>query len=67
MLFLASQFGAYFTYAYKTIGLSVKISDKTLSIASSASGLLQLFARVGFGTLYDRVGFKSIFVTIMII
>lgn len=40
MLFLASQFGGYFTYAYKTIGLSVKISDKDLSLASSASGMI---------------------------
>ena len=65
MLFLASQFGAYFTYAFKTIGLSVKISDKVLSMASSASGLIQLFARIGFGSLYDKVGFKSIFYSIM--
>ena len=67
MLFLASQFGAYFTYAFKTIGLSVKISDKVLSMASSASGLIQLFARIGFGSLYDKVGFKSIFYSIMAI
>lgn len=40
MLFLASQFGSYFTYAYKSIGLSVNISDEVLSLASSISGFL---------------------------
>lgn len=67
MLFLASQFGAYFTYAFKNIGLSVKISDKALSMASSASGLIQLLARIAFGCLYDKFGYKCIFYSIMII
>ena len=67
MLFLASQFGGYFSYIYKSIGLSVKISDKTLSMASSASGLVQLFSRIGFGYLYDKFGFKKLFYFIMTI
>lgn len=67
MLFLASQFGSYFTYAYKTIGLSVDIPDKDLSYASSASGFLQLITRIALGSLYDKVGFKKIFYGIMII
>ena len=64
---MASQFGAYFEYAYKNIGLSVGISDHALSYAASSAGLLQLVSRIGFGTLYDKLGFKKIFIFIMIL
>ena len=67
MLFMASQFGSYFTYAFKNIGLSNGISDHVLSIASSVSGFLQLITRIALGSLYDKVGFKNIFYGIMII
>jgi Na+/melibiose symporter-like transporter len=67
MLLLASQFGGYFTYTYKTIGLSVQMSDHVLSMASSASGFVQLVSRIFFGTLYDKVGYKKIFYVIMAI
>ena len=67
MLFLASQFGSYFTYSYKSIGLTVNISDRVLSLASSVSGFLQLVTRIALGSLYDKVGFKKIFYGIMIV
>ena len=34
-------------------------------MASSLSGLLQLIARIGFGFLYDKVGYKCIFYAVM--
>lgn len=52
-------------YLYKTIGLSVGISDICLSIAASTASILQALTRVLLGYLYDKVGFRKLFFAIM--
>ena len=39
--------------------------DKFLSNAASAGSIVQTLSRIGFGWLYDKVGFKKIFLCLM--
>lgn len=67
MMFLANVFGGFFSYEYKPIGNSVHISDSFLAWASSASSVVQAITRLSFGALYDKFGFRPLFMTIMIV
>lgn len=64
---LGLVFGGFFTYVYKPIGLAVHMSDFLLSWAASFAALTQAVTRVGVGFLYDKFGFRTIFIGLMII
>lgn len=67
MMLLGTMFGGCFQYLYKSIGLSVEISDRLLSWAASISAILQALTRLLFGYLYDKFGFKKLFYILMTI
>lgn len=67
MMFLANIFGGFFSYEYKPIGNSIHISDNYLAWASSASSVVQAVTRVSFGALYDKFGFRPLFMVLMTI
>lgn len=65
MMVLANVFGGYFSYVYKPIGVAAKIDDFLLSWAASASSVVQAITRLTCGGLYDKLGFKKIFIFLM--
>ena len=67
MLLFGLIFCGIFMYEYKPIGLSVGISDFILSWAASISALTQAVTRLTAGYLYDKLGFKTIFLFLMLI
>jgi len=67
MMFLANIYIIFFMYQYKSFGLAHGISDFTLSLAGSVSGITQAITRLSTGYFYDKVGFKTLFYIIIII
>ena len=67
MLFFCTMSGTTFSYEFKTIGLSVGISDNLLTWAGSLAALLQAVTRLVFGSLYDKYGFKRLFYIIIFV
>lgn len=70
MMFCGVLFQGFFSYVYKPIGLKEDIDgldDQFLAMAGASAAVTQTVSRVGFGWLYDKVGFKKIFLTLMAI
>jgi len=67
MMTLGLVFGGFFTYEYKPIGLSVNMSDHLLSWAASSAAVIQMVTRICVGYMYDKVGFKIIFISMMVV
>ena len=65
MLYLGNIFVSVFSYLYKPIGLSVKYPDSLLAWAGSLGAIVQGVTRLTVGYLYDKVGFKKIYYTLM--
>jgi len=69
MMLAGNMFGGFFSYQYKTIGNSDPNvnNDLILSEAASVSGIVQFVTRLSIGALYDKLGFKLIFIVLMVI
>ena len=67
MMMFSLMFGGIFSYEFKPIGLSVEMSDYLLSWASSCAALTQAVTSISVGFLYDKLGFKTIFIALMMI
>ena len=67
MMLLANIYGGYFSYVYKSIGLSVGMSDRFLTWAGSFAAIVQALSRLTCGALYDIYGFRKIYMALMII
>ena len=65
MMFFGIMFQGFFAYVYKSIGLKQGISDRFLAWAGSTAAIVQAVSRIGFGWLYDQIGFKKIFMSLM--
>ena len=70
MLFFSNIFGGFFSFQFKTIFEShysgTGNADYLMSISASLSGVVQFITRITVGQLYDKLGFKPIFFTLMI-
>ena len=72
MMTLGNVFGTFFSYSYKIYGENQEphppISDNTLTWAASiGSGVINGLSRVVLGALVDKVGFKKLFIILMVI
>mmetsp|Transcript_4692 Transcript_4692/g.7993 ORF Transcript_4692/g.7993 Transcript_4692/m.7993 type:complete len:148 (+) Transcript_4692:756-1199(+) len=67
MIFFSGFFYSLFAFLFKPIGLAAKISDKSLGFVGSLSSVAQACSRIATGFLYDRIGFKPIFFTLMLL
>ena len=67
MLFNALVFGGFYSYTYKSIGTANGIDDGLLTWAGSLSAIVQAVTRLSVGGLYDKFGFKKIFIPLMIL
>ena len=71
MFIFGQIFSAFFSYSFKLYGQSEAehppISDTTLTWAASVgSGIINGISRVVFGALVDKVGFKCLYMGLMI-
>lgn len=71
MIFFSNVFGGFFSFQFKSIFESHYSgpgnADYLMAIAASMSGVVQFITRITVGQLYDRIGFKPIFYTLMVL
>lgn len=65
LMILSQMFGGYFSYVFKQIGLANNIEDSYLTFAASAASIVQCITRLVFGMLYDKYGFRPLFILLM--
>ena len=71
-MILANVFGTFFSYSYKIYGENTTphrpIRDSTLTWAASiGSGFVNGLSRIVLGAIVDKVGFKTLFTTLMVV
>jgi MFS family permease len=65
MMFFGIMFQGFFAYVYKVIGLKEGLDDSFLAFSGSFGAFVSAVSRIGFGWLYDQIGFKKIFLGLM--
>jgi MFS family permease len=58
-------YGTFFSYVYKAYGEDNDLSDNLLTWAGSIGALTNCLARFCCGALFDKIGFKPLFMTLI--
>jgi hypothetical protein len=61
------DYATYFSYIYKSYGEANNLNDMLLTWAGSTSAILGGLSRLSNGYLFDFIGFKTIFIVLMVI
>ena len=61
------MYATFFSYTYKTFGEANNLSDDLLTWAASTGAIMNCLSRFGSGALFDKIGFKPLFMTVLLL